>query len=1201
MYSSGPLLALQVLLSKRLTLVAPKSMKHFAFAMPGKRGKTSRHGNESPKEGTAVLFESDQQSPCLIENTGNQTMPVAGLGFEHVNGYDSPIYGRVPGRWHRQFDRIESKGRSSSILPAGHHLQGVDQGARHRVSRSVPFLQDHWRAGNVEGDRVLSRRSGVERLLNLLSTHPKLEFLAGRAMSLTEELKEELEGELSSSSISMVDVELGPSQELLHTIIHKLERSINSARPGSKMPGALYFSTAKTDDSVGGIHARSRSEGAFLYNAEEKIETTARHNNDALEALIFPQFRPGLRDGADSRIIDDHVQTSKTSEGEETRHTAHHDHTSTTPISSCAGHQKARISLSSHSTRNDSPFVDTASLPDSQAFDRQPRRAAIRQRKIDVSTGAVVISRLSDEKVQVKEREEDLEHILEPLLSDSEKKGKRKQRIEAIADQVSIEKGSETFSTGQESLQKARTPSAAIICEHAQFNVLLSPSNRSLATELGLTPTSAESKRSRCLSEELGLVLAKNPEKDDEEVLESIDTVSPLKRDNLKRRSLGSEMGLKQLELVDDGLPCDGSPASSQADRRRTARRPHSWSKRSRRAESSSCGSILSLGTDTEIIISPDVTLERKGSIRSFGASFTEEEEVNTVGLDKIDVNLLNKQEERPEQQIIVLEGSYSLEARDDDEELLTSIEESRPEASVTIEEEAVGSVTSQCSVEEIPSERHTGALLPDMDRSESEALVRLSYQPGMPLELLEEVTEEPTVSEVSDVSLSTPAAADESGKSRNQSRLRSQSQPDDKNQKVAFTAASTPARAHGITQLLDRSWEKIHGLGTPSTPGDASTYGWAELRKRSPSPSGASSSLTSPRVSSRILASPRSTLRSSPTSVSLGQSSSLSKALHQQRLYNPSGYRTSLLSPFSSPQKVIGLNSSFWIDSPRPVRLELQSFLNSRSNKQLENIQSPSLSLRSNASRTDLRILANKSRNHPANLDDNDDEWIELEAEESEGNMKQDWPSNVQTLRRWKRMSAGSALSFASNATSTMTTTTTTTSESHRRTSNSSLILESLQKQVIQKMEKARKRRSLHEMWSGAKHSKVGTNDMPSTPTRSISSREMHDDTKDGQGAADARNVVEKGKEHKETKPRVRRIRQTTIAPIHSSVKPIAGGGEDNGEQCSSYNTDAASIKSCKRTSEYAGTLRSYLCIHQQYHALMYFSFQALLVPHES
>ncbi|PWN92351.1 hypothetical protein FA10DRAFT_90740 [Acaromyces ingoldii] len=763
--------------------------------------------------------------------------------------------------------------------------------------------------------------------------------------------------------------------------------------------------------------------------------------------------------------------------------------------------------------------------PSSKKAIRPPRRGAVRQRRADNSTGAISTQSLVNDKKssspsgdeQVAER---LDGRVEEAMLEMKDKGKQTEEGTAWLDFNSA--ATDASPLTEKDYQVSPTRGAE---DQVHNEELLSPLSRSLANELGLSPTPSEIRRKRCLSAELGLLVEKDEEKH-HEALESGDTVSPLKQDKWKRRSLGSEMGLRQFSYDDLDAP-NGSPVSSQVGRRRTSIEWGSASKRSKKAESSSCGgSVLSVGTETEIIISPDVTIERKGSVKSVCASVTEDQAEQQAVEKKVEA------QEELQQHVVVLEGSYSDESCRD-EEGPAPIQHPEMETSSAEHEEDIGNVTSQCSIEEVLFVRQAGAAL--SDEAGEEIPRRTTYQPGMPLELLEEVTEEPTVSEVSDESVTGLQAAN---------TKRSEGLPgSDKEQIVTM---STPPRAQGISQMLDRSWERLHGLGTPSSVGGTSAYGWAELHLNS--------------------SSPRSASRSPSKSTTPRTRPSMSKKIHQQRLHQQLASHA-VLSPFSSPQKVIGLNSSFWINSPQPVKLELQKLLYSQANAPLDPFSSSSKVI---SPRTRPRLLADQMEM----IQNDDDDWVELEADEEK--VTANGGRSASTTRRWKRMSSSSTMSLASIATST-------TSGSLRRSSNGSSVLENLQ-QASRSKGKGKERRSLHEIWSGKKHGKTGTADTPATPTYPTS--KTRDATTLGLDALNGENgKTDLGESDGDEKTPVtasqtlhHRPPSPPASSMATSMRATGGCEEEEGDHGSSYSTDAVSIKSCKRTSECED--RSGMCV---------------------
>lgn len=105
------------------------------------------------------------------------SMPIAGNTFETVNGYDTPILFRKDG-------------------PSRNHR-----------TKSVIYDTQHWTAGKIDNDAVMTSQGLLSRAANIMSPRPKLQVMSPRKEH--EKIKRCMPGHLSMSSDEIFDDEEG--------------------------------------------------------------------------------------------------------------------------------------------------------------------------------------------------------------------------------------------------------------------------------------------------------------------------------------------------------------------------------------------------------------------------------------------------------------------------------------------------------------------------------------------------------------------------------------------------------------------------------------------------------------------------------------------------------------------------------------------------------------------------------------------------------------------------------------------------------------------------------------------------------------------------------------------------------------------------------------------------------------------------------
>lgn len=177
---SGPLIALQVLLGD----------KRPSWLSSTTREVTTEGGGLPRPSFASSLWTS---RPSKLSSTSDiiafqDLPPVAGDGFEPVNGYDYPFSPQFPGSYHSS-DRV----------------------------KSIAYASHHWNSGGVVGDRVTGSPGMISRAANMMSPKPKLQVLTHhRSKSGSEYLpsvhlgthfRTKDEGDLSMGSKSVMELQ----------------------------------------------------------------------------------------------------------------------------------------------------------------------------------------------------------------------------------------------------------------------------------------------------------------------------------------------------------------------------------------------------------------------------------------------------------------------------------------------------------------------------------------------------------------------------------------------------------------------------------------------------------------------------------------------------------------------------------------------------------------------------------------------------------------------------------------------------------------------------------------------------------------------------------------------------------------------------------------------------------------------------------
>lgn len=224
-------------------------------------------------------------------------VPVAGVGFGDCNGYDLNMerYSHTLCPVNDIEGTQSESGRRVSLGTFGQDKYAGRKSVSSYVSAggkcsigSVAFVDEHWTAGKVAGDRVVEPRSAFTRAVYLmLNPKPKLEVLP------TPRISSDSRSPLSRSSTD------SRSQVYMDRTHSAFFNSASSLGHDNVLQHATYSSIGHHEivtEAASGAHVSFKD---WAPQPEKKQPILI----DEISAMILPKLVPGLKIGPDCNII----------------------------------------------------------------------------------------------------------------------------------------------------------------------------------------------------------------------------------------------------------------------------------------------------------------------------------------------------------------------------------------------------------------------------------------------------------------------------------------------------------------------------------------------------------------------------------------------------------------------------------------------------------------------------------------------------------------------------------------------------------------------------------------------------------------------------------------------------------------------------------------------------------------------------------